>query len=164
MLEAVDDRVEHLLGQRVQVVQDVLHLVLGQAEIAEQFQITDRPDLVELVVGRRVLAEPGHRLLGERELDGGGEVGQQQRDAPPVLARDDEELVLDAGDDERAALRRLRAQSRQQHPEVVEHRRRQRLDPPLRAVAERRHGKSPLCHCCTTSLEDRATPLARTPV
>ena len=116
----------------------------GESEVGEQLEVADRPDLVELVVGRRVLAEPGHRLLGERELDRGGQVGQQQRDAPAVLPGDDEELVLDAGDHERAAFGRLRAQRRQQHAEVVEHGRRQRFDAPLRAVAERRDGESPL--------------------
>ena len=134
--DSLDDRVEHLVGIGVDVVEDLFHLVLGEVEVGEQVEVADRPHLVELVVLGRFLAEPGHHLLGQRVLDRRGQVRQQQRDARAVQPGDQEELVVDAGDDERTALGRLRAQRLQQHAEVAEHGRWQRLDAPQPAVAD----------------------------
>ena len=62
------------------------------------------------------------------------------------LAGDQEELVIDAGDHEGAALRGLRAQRGEQHTEIAEHCRWQRRTPPLPAVTVGRDRESAFCH------------------
>src|SRR4051794_1250458 len=78
--EAFADRLDHLARVRVEVVEDSLHLLLPEPQVLQQVQLTERPDLVELVVVRGVLAEPLQHLCRQRELHRGGQVGQQQID------------------------------------------------------------------------------------
>src|SRR4029079_3235275 len=91
----------------------------------KQIEVSYRPDLVELVVVRRILPETLQHLSRERGLDGRSQVAEQQRDARAVLPRDQEELIVDVGDDEWATFRRLGSQGGQEDPEIRQDRRRQ---------------------------------------